>query len=439
MADIVITGTDKNIIDFLAAVPKHASKDMELIMYDTEPTPFGTIGDSIAFDIGFKTFKPMGSSRGQIRGGLVYEVLRNREIMGHLMNQKKLSDATADEYYYVTKMLSEEGWFSNKIDEIPNYGGRTKKYFLNRIYEHLRELNNSAQPSSVQIVNEVNQKEMYLSIINHLKVNRESVEFFERQEEQNMTTKQREKKAQRRAKTMKTLLDVYAEFINQTTTNRDALRQLQYENSKMHADVQKIRDGYFKTMIIEGQLGKNLNYESDLKLLKDLAKQNVSGANDVKPINKIMKEYKDLYKSKNVVGIMGHNISSDLRWTRNTLKHIQGADRSYIDDFTEDKIDAYCSQQFADRLFSLQGTEIVDTLFGIGNGEIYNQFKKLAEEGRLPKLGQHGKGVSLQQIYSTIIDKDAVQPHSARGDIDWTIDVVQHYMKDIVKHLEGRR
>ena len=431
-----LLATDMTVLDFLGHLPATYRNSIPIMMYDTEPTDFAMgLHNRVPFDVGYRPFTLTGG-RGKSGGGLVYEVIRDREMMGHLSQQGKIKYAMAGELYHVLTLLRDEvdpgtgrvGWFSDKVDEIPLYGVKTREQLVELMEDDVDRLIFEHDLSGVVGPDGRDTLDVYQKMSAILKVNREAVDHFKSQREQNEVSRLKEQNAVRREMEMTALLNTYSEYLRRNSSNSEAIASLKDKNEKMHEKIVHLRKLNLKMNYKKLRLGQDLDMARDLTQLKS-----IPGGENIKPAKEIFSEYEKAFDG--AVGIMGHNIAGDLQWTRTLMDAIDGMEQyKYL--FDPDQITAFCSMQLMSRLYSLEGTDLLNTMLSANVEQLAGLFSDSADN--LPALTQ--KGMSLECLCDAIIDTDGPQKHTAVADVDLTIELFQKVAEDFVRgELTERR
>lgn len=431
-----LRATDMTVLNFLEHLPATYRNDMSIMMYDTEPTVFAMgLHNRVPFDVGYRSFTLTGG-KGKPGGGLVYEVIRDREMMGHLSQQGKIKYAMAGELYHVLTLLRDEvdpgtgrkGWFSDKVDEIPLYGVKTREQLVGLMEDDVDRLIFEHELSGVVGSDGRDTRDVYQKMSAILKVNREAVDHFKSQKEQNNVSRLKQQNAIRREMEMTALLNTYSEYLRRESSNRETITSLKDKNEKMHEKIVHLRKLNLKMNYKKLRLGQDLDMALDMVQLKSLP-----GGENIKPAKEIFSEYEKAFDG--CVGVMGHNVASDLQWTRTLMDAIDGMERyKYL--FDPKKITAFCSMQLMSRLYSLEGTDLLQTMLSANADQLAGLFSDSANN--LPALVQ--KGMSLECLCEAIIDMDGPQKHTAVTDVDLTIELFQKVAEEFVRgNLAERR
>ena len=427
--------TDMTVLNFLEHLPTIYKNDLPIMMYDTEPTAFAMgLHNRVPFDVGYRPFTLSGR-RGRPGGGLVYEVIRDREMMGHLFQQGKIKYAMAGELYHVLTLLRDEadpgsgrvGWFSDKVDEIPLYGVKTREQLVELIEDDVDRLIFEHELSGIVGSDGRDTLDIYQKMSAILKVNREAVDHFKNQKEQNNVSRLKQQNAIRREMEMTALLNTYSEFLRRERSNSETIASLKDKNKKMHEKIVHLRKLNLKMNYKKLRLGQDLDMARDMAQLKSLP-----GGENIKPAKEIFSEYEKAFKG--CVGVMGHNVANDLQWTRTLMDAIDGMEQyKYL--FDPDQITAFCSLQLMKRLYSLEGTDLLNTMLSANVEQLAGLFRDSADN--LPALVQ--KGMSLECLCEAIIDMDRPQEHNAPADVDVTIELIQKVAEEFVRGRLAKR
>lgn len=423
------TKTDMTVYNFLQHLPEDKADGMNIMMYDTEPVPFELRSwNAVPFDVGYRPFNVFGG-QGKEGGGLVYEVIRHRELMTQLHDQRKVREPAEDSLYHVLKYLRDEeqpgtnkkGWFSEKMDNAYIYGVKTGEKLTEYIIDDIDQIIFEHDLDVRLPKHKVTAEEVYEKVVLVRSLTRDAVEHFTNMETQSDVTRVKEINAKTRARHLDSLLTIYADYLSKTQGIKQTMLSLRREGSEAYRKLQNLRKEWVKENYSMLRVGRDLNEAEDLAFLRT-----VPGGEAIQPARKIFGDYEKEFKQ--CVGIMGHNlVNSDLRWTRTLLKELGLDEYMYL--FDPDEINAFCSMQILKRLYSLEGTELLDTMLSANAQELAPLFKENAKD--LPNLPT--KGMSLEVLVKSIFDDVGQQKHTAIADVDWTIKLFQKVAEDFVE------
>lgn len=435
-----IAKTDTQILHFLNALQNQGEKDLKMLALDTEPVK---LLHRVVFDVAFQTFDPTTTSpneRGDMKGSLVYEVISDHELMTHIINQERIANATEDNYFSLIKKLQDKKWYGSVIEDTIYAKDIRRKWepsvasAAGKIFEGMG-LENPIR-SEADVLSSYNDtknllRDLRSRIDNYYDQIDSPSPFITRVRNQEVVLKEE----------TANLLILFDNLLNSQKHIGNFASEVGKLNKALGSDLTKLRDNvkrnYMKHIKASGGLkGKTpSNPGLDFQLFKEL-----SGKQEVDYFDSIMKELDKELKTDDVLGVMGHSIQSDITWLNNTAMYVDGAS-NWIGYFTEKKISRFCSLGLFKRLESMNRENLLNAMFSLNRGELYNSFNKKIQDGTLPKMlsGAEAKGkFTLEALFNNIMNtnegKTQTQTHTARGDVTWSIDLITKTFEEMVKN-----
>lgn len=443
-----VAKADVQITQFLSELNNKGMGDLRLVALDTEPTKFI---HTLAFDIAFRSFNPFNSSsssRGEMGGALVYEVISDHEVMTHIVNQSKIADAAEESYYMLINKLRDIKWYGSSIEDTI-YAKDIRMSWDPEIMSAAGEVLASLGENN-PLKSEKDTARAYADVKRTLKTLSDRIEIhYDSMKEQSTYTVRREKtEIQMKEETYK-LIRLFDEFLSSDKHMGTLAHEIGKMDKALGSNLKHLRSQVRSNYVIHlkktgGLKGKTpANPGLDFALFQQLGS---TIGKDVDYLNSILSELNSSLKDPSVIGVLGHNIHKDIEWIERTIGFVKGAE-NWKGKFSEDAINQYCSLALFKRLESMNRAQMLDSFFKLDNLSMYNQFKQYVDSGALPKMlgSKEGKGkFTLEALFNLIVPVDGgaiTQEHTAKADVDWTIDLITATVQQMVDRgafKEGR-
>ena len=372
-----------------------ATNKTKVVVLDTE----SVVGSHLIFDFAYNIIDPFKSIKGETKGTLVYEALKDDYLISIISKWKKVKDATIDSTYGFYQKLLDEGWYSQEfstpdIEKQALDVARTKaeEQYIKQtnIVKDLKWRQAWWEPDSGRRAKGWIPGPVSISRLSQARVRTD------------------------RAVQIETTLRRFIE----TGHNLDEVmkQRLLGKNNTLNSIKQKI---YYTLYNEQKKTITKEELRADLQLF-----QRLEFNQPVKPWLDIISSFDDDVSKQDILAVTAYNIGADKNFIKKT-SNTYGASR-YAN--VLDKYQQICMQNMYKRLKEIPAQDV------------YNLLKKndrqAIEEGYRDALLNSTKStnsVSFEVAYATEMNIDEFKTtHSAAGDVDdesdFLIEVVQKYL-----------